>query len=125
MVEQQSEVVMPAPFMHPLGSRDYGSGNIYEMRTYTYEPGGIPQVLQAWEEAIPHREEYSPLAACWYTEFGGLNRFTHVWVYPDLNERARIRAESRQSPHWPPQASVRPVRQENKILMSAAFSPVK
>jgi hypothetical protein len=125
VVEQQSEAVMPAPFMHPLGSRDYGSGNIYEMRTYTYEPGGIPEVLKAWEQAIPYREEYSPLAACWYTEFGGLNRFTHVWVYPDLNERTRIRAESRQGSHWPPQASVRPVRQENKILMSAAFSPVK
>ena len=125
MVEQQSEAVIPAPFMHPLGSRDYGTGNIYEMRTYTYEPGGIREVLKAWEEAIPHREEYSPLAACWYTEFGGLNRFTHVWVYPNLNERARIRAESRQSSHWPPQASVRPVRQENKILMPAAFSPVK
>ena len=125
VVEQQSEAVMPAPFMHPLGSRDYGTGNIYEMRTYTYEPGGIREVLKAWEEAIPHREEYSPLAACWYTEFGGLNRFTHVWVYPDLNERSRIRAESRQGTHWPPQASVRPVRQENKILMSAAFSPVK
>jgi hypothetical protein len=125
VVEQQSEAVIPAPFMHPLGSRDYGTGNIYEMRTYTYEPGGIPEVLMAWEEAIPHREEYSPLAACWYTEFGGLNRFTHVWVYSDLNERARIRAESRQGTHWPPQASVRPVRQENKILMPAAFSPVK
>lgn len=125
VVEQQSEAVMPAPFMHPLGSRDYGTDNIYEMRTYTYEPGGIPEVLKAWEQAIPHREEYSPLAACWYTEFGGLNRFTHVWVYSDLNERARIRAESRQGTHWPPQASVRPVRQENKILMPAAFSPVK
>jgi hypothetical protein len=125
VVEQQSEAVIPAPFMHPLGSRDYGTGNIYEMRTYTYEPGGIREVLKAWEEAIPHREEYSPLAACWYTEFGGLNRFTHVWVYSDLNERARIRAESRQGTHWPPQASVRPVRQENKILMPAAFSPVK
>jgi hypothetical protein len=125
VVEQQSEAVIPAPFMHPLGSRDYGTGNIYEMRTYTYEPGGIREILQAWEEAIPHREEYSPLAACWYTEFGGLNRFTHVWVYPDLNERARIRAESRQGTHWPPRASVRPVRQENKILMPAAFSPVK
>ena len=75
VVEQQSEIVTPAPFMHPLGSRDYGTGNIYEMRTYTYEPGAIPQLLQAWEEAIPSREEYSPLAACWYTEFGGLNRF--------------------------------------------------
>ena len=70
VVEQQADIVTPAPFMHPLGSRDYGSGNVYEMRTYTYPPGGIPAVLKAWEEAVPHREEYSPLAACWYTELG-------------------------------------------------------
>ena len=125
VMEQQSEIVTPAPFMRPLGSRSYGNGNIYEMRTYTYEPGGIPEVLKAWAVAIPHREEYSPLAACWHTEFGGLNRFTHVWVYKDLNERARIRTETRQSTQWPPKTPVRPVRQENKILMAASFSAVK
>ncbi len=111
IVEQQSEIVTPAPFMHPLGSRDYGAGNIYEMRTYTYEPGGITKVLEAWAEAVPQREEYSPLAACWYTELGGLNRFTHVWVYQDLNERDRIRTKSRQAGHWPPNTGVSPLRQ--------------
>jgi hypothetical protein len=35
MVAQESEIMHPAPFMHPLGSRDYGTGNVYEMRTYT------------------------------------------------------------------------------------------
>jgi len=29
----------PASFMRPLGSRDYGTGNVYEMRIYTYAPG--------------------------------------------------------------------------------------
>ena len=29
----------PASFMRPLGSRDYGTGNVYEMRIYTYTPG--------------------------------------------------------------------------------------
>ncbi len=125
VVEQQSEIVTPAPFMHPLGSRDYGTGNVYEMRTYTYEPGGIPKVLSAWAEAMPHREEFSPLAACWSTELGALNRFTHVWVYPDLNERNRVRAASREDGSWPPSSGVRPLRQENKVLIPASFSPVK
>ncbi len=125
VVEQQSEIVTPAPFMHPLGSRDYGTGNVYEMRTYTYEPGGIPKVLSAWAEAMPHREEFSPLAGCWSTELGALNRFTHVWVYPDLNERNRARAASREDGSWPPSSGVRPLRQENKVLIPASFSPVK
>jgi hypothetical protein len=125
IVEQQAEIVTPAPFMHPLGSRDYGTGNVYEMRIYTFAPGDIPKVLDAWGKAIEAREKFSPLAACWTSELGGLNKFTHVWAYPNLNERARIRAETRTTGTWPPQTGVRPIRQENRILVAAPFSPVR
>ena len=95
IVAQEAEIVIPAPFMRELGSRNYGTGNVYEMRTYTYAPGDIPKVLDAWGKAIEAREKFSPLAACWTSELGGLNKFTHIWVYKDLNERARVREESR------------------------------
>ena len=81
--------------MRALGSRDYGTGNVYEMRTYTYAPGDISKVLEGWAKAIDAREKFSPLAACWTSELGGLNKFVHTWVYRDLNERARVREESR------------------------------
>jgi len=126
IVAQEAEIVIPAPFMRPLGSRDYGSGNVYEMRTYTYEPGALPKVLDAWAKAVPAREELSPLAACWTSELGGLNKFTHIWAYKDLAERDRVRAASRApGRNWPPQAGVRPLRQENKLLIPASFSPVR
>jgi hypothetical protein len=60
---QEAEIVIPAPFMRELGSRNYGTGNVYEMRTYTYAPGDIPKVLDAWGKAIEAREKFSPLAA--------------------------------------------------------------
>src|SRR6266849_4454095 len=91
---QEAEIMNPAPFMHSLGSRDYGTGNVYEMRIYTYASGDIPKVLEAWAKAIPDREKFSPLAACWTSELGGLNKFVHTWVYKDLNERARVREEA-------------------------------
>jgi hypothetical protein len=125
IVAQEAEIMVPAPFMHPLGSRDYGAVNVYEMRIYTFTRSDLPKVLDGWARAIPDREKFSPLAACWYSELGELNKFIHVWVYKDLNERARIREEARKSGHWPPQTGVRPVRQENKILIPTAFSPVK
>jgi hypothetical protein len=126
IVAQEAEIMIPAPFMHPLGSRDYGSGNVYEMRTYTYAPGDIPKVLEGWAKAIEARERFSPLAACWTSELGALNKFVHIWVYKDLNERARIREESRRpGGAWPPQTGVRPVQQENKLLIPAAFSPLR
>jgi hypothetical protein len=126
IVAQESEIMNPAPFMRALGSRDYGTGNVYEMRTYTYAPGDIPKVLEAWAKAVPSREELSPLAACWTSELGGLNKFVHTWVYKDLAERERVRAASRAPGRaWPPQSGVRPVRQENKLLIPASFSPVR
>src|SRR5438093_9543458 len=126
VVAQETEIVNPAPFMHALGSRDYGSGNVYEMRTYTFGPGDLPKVLDGWSKAIAAREEFSPLAACWTSEIGGLNKFVHTWVYKDLNERFRVREASRQAGGaWPPQTGVRPIRQDNKLLVPAAFSPVR
>ena len=125
IVAQEADIMIPAPFMHPLGSRDYGMGNVYEMRIYTYAPGDIAAVLEAWGKAVPAREKLSPLAACWTSELGGLNKFVHVWCYKDLNERTRIREESRKGGQWPPQPGVRPIRQENKLLVPAAFSPLR
>lgn len=126
IVEQESEIVIPAPFTRPLGSCDYGTGNVYEMRTYTYAPGDLQKVLDAWTEAVPAREELSPLAACWTSELGELNKFVHTWVYKDLAERDRVRTASRApGRNWPPQSGVRPLRQENKLLIPASFSPVR
>jgi hypothetical protein len=81
IVAQESEIMNPAPFMRPLGSRDYGTGNVYEMRIYTFAPGDIPKVLDGWASAIEAREQFSPLAACWTSELGVLNKFVHTWVY--------------------------------------------
>ena len=132
VVAQEAEIMTPAPFMHPLGSRDYGTGNVYEMRTYTYAPGDISKVVEAWVKAIPDREKFSPLAACWCSELGGLNKFVHTWVYKDLNERARVREAARTGGGaWPPQAGVQPgcslcrktTVQGRRLLGSAACSP--
>jgi len=125
IVAQESEIMTPAPFMHLLGSRDYGTGNVYEMRTYTFGPGDIAKVIDAWGKAIDEREKFSPLAACWTSEVGGLNKFVHTWVYKDLNQRAQVREQARKAGVWPPQTGVRPIRQENRILLPAAFSPVR
>jgi hypothetical protein len=126
IVAQEAEIMNPAPFMRALGSRDFGTGNVYEIRTYTYAPGDIPKVLEAWAKVIESRERLSPLAACWTSELGGLNKFVHTWVYKDLAERERVRAESRRpGSGWPAQSGVRPVRQENKLLIPASFSPVR
>src|SRR2546425_3176661 len=93
IVEQQSDIMIPAPFMKPLGSRDYGTGNFYEMRIYTYAPGDLPKVLEAWGKAVPGREKLSPLAACWTSEIGGLHKVLPRPGYKDSQAANRTRRE--------------------------------
>ena len=123
IVNMQSEILLPAPFMTPLGEREIGP--VYEMRIYTYPQRGIPKVLDAWGKVIAEREKLSPLAGCWYSDIGDLNKFIHLWAYKSLDERNRIRAESRAGGVWPPQSGVIPVKQENKILTPFSFSPMR
>ncbi len=122
ILNMESEIYIAADFMRPMSNQ--ALGNIYEMRSYTYQPGTMGEVLKRWAAAVPHREEYSPLAAGMYTELGGLNKWVHIWPYKDLEERNRIREEASKNEHWPPPTREFLVRQENKIMMPAAFSPM-
>jgi hypothetical protein len=118
-----SEIFIPAPFMRPLGG-DQALGNVYEMRSYTYKTGSIGKVVDIWADAVPHREEFSPLAAAMYTEIGGLNKWVHIWPYKDLEDRNRVRAEASKSSHWPPPTREFLVNQESKIMVPSSFSPM-
>ena len=64
ILNMNAEIWQPAPFMKPMGPSPDGGpqalGNIYEMRTYTYQPGSMPELLRRWAEALPYREEFSP-----------------------------------------------------------------
>jgi len=123
MIESmESEIFLPTSFMEPLGNRQLG--NIYEMRTYVYQAGSMPEVLKRWEKAIPQRVQLSPLAACWYSDIGELNKFVHIWAYKDFAERDRVRTESLQLPTWPPNTREFIVSQTNKMLIPAACSPM-
>ncbi len=123
ILNMESEIFIPAPFMRPMGG-DQALGALYEMRTYTYKTGSIGKVVDIWAEAVPAREEFSPLAAAMYTDVGGLNKWVHIWPYQDLEQRNTIRAEAVKTPSWPPPTREFLVNQENKIMVPASFSPM-
>ena len=118
-----SEILLPAPFTQPMGERKIGP--IYELRMYTYNPGDIPKVMEAWGGAIEERQKFSPLVGAWYSDVGDLNRWFHMWAYDSLEQRERVRAETREKGVWPPPSSVSPIKQENKLLIPAACSPMQ
>ena len=123
VVNMQSDFYLPAPFMQPLGERKIGP--VYEIRIYTYKPGDIPQVIEAWGNAIEEREKYSPLVGAFYSDVGALNKWVHMWAYESFEHRMQVREETRAKGVWPPSSPVAPVHQENKLLLPAECSPMQ
>ena len=125
VVTQQSEVFVPAPFSPPLEPRTLG--NIYEIRQYTLAAGGIPGMIERWTPKIGERVKLSPLVGAWYSEFGALNKWVHIWAYKDAAERQRIRDEARAKGIWPPGGGPAGgmLKQENMLVVPASFSPLR
>jgi len=77
------------------------SGNLYELRNYRAKPGGaVRQWLEIFTGALKHREKYSKIVGLWQTEAGQPNEVGHIWAYPDLNARAKARADAANDPGW-------------------------
>ncbi|MGE0226762.1 MAG: NIPSNAP family protein, partial [Acetobacteraceae bacterium] len=122
---QQSEVFIPAPFSPRLEPMEVGP--VFEIRAYTLAPGAIPEMIRRWEAKIEERVKLSPLVGAWYSEFGALNRWIHIWAYKDAAERQRIRADAVARGLWPPggAASGIVIKQENTLVMPSSFSPIR
>jgi len=118
-----SEIFIPAPFSPELKTGK--NGPIYEMRTYTLQPGKIPQFIDAWSKNIAARTKLSPLTIAMHSELGDLNKWVHIWSYKNLAERDAVREKAKETGVWPPKGTDRPVFQENKILLPAPFSPAQ
>jgi hypothetical protein len=125
VISQQSEVFLPAPFSPPLEPRQVGP--VFEIRQYTLAAGGIPGMIERWTPKIEERVKLSPLVGAWYSEFGALNKWCHIWAYRDAAERQRIRGDAVARGIWPPRGG-QPggtLRQENMLVVPAAFSPIR
>lgn len=124
IVHQRSEIFISFPFVPALEPGDHGP--VYEMRYYEMPPGSMRNAMQAWEAALPKRLTRSPIVAAMHTEFGELNKFMHIWPYKSLDQRFEIRAKAAADGIWPPKGvGGGAIRQNNKIMYPAPFSPMQ
>src|SRR5258708_35982036 len=85
VVDQETKIMIPAPFSPPLEPRTLGG--IYEIRTYVYKPRSMPHVLESWSAAIGERTKLSPLVGAFYSEGGVVTRNVHSWAYKRAGSR--------------------------------------
>ena len=53
LVAMRTDIMIPAPFSPELKPGKVGP--YFEMRTYTYAPGALPNVLENWGRALPEQ----------------------------------------------------------------------
>ena len=84
------------------GRQDQGNAMIYELRTYTVKPGTTGDMVKAASTVSLEirKDDYGKLEGYWWTDIGPLNQVMHLWSYPDLNERSRLRGELAQNRRW-------------------------
>jgi len=124
VVDQKSQIFIPAPFSPKLEPRQLGG--IYEIRMYTLKPGAVPNQIERWAGAIGERVKLSPLAFAGHSELGDLNIWCHIWAYKDAADRFAIRDKARKEGIWPPRGGQpgQTLIQQNMLVVPASFSPL-
>ena len=125
VLEMESKILHGAPFSPNFAPGEHGT--IYEFRTYTYNAGAIPKVIEGWKPLVPARAAISPLIFAGFTDIGALNQWVHVWAYKNMGERERIRAEAVKAGIWPPprDPSVTMLKMESTLTVPASWSPLR
>lgn len=131
VVTQRSDIFVPAPFSPKIAPGQLGP--YFEMRTYTYAPGSLPNIIENWGLALPDRLKYGSPCFLGHSDLGGLNKWVHIWPYASLDQRMSIRKQVLDAQIWPPPVVAAKagrnclpfVAQENKIVVPASFSPIQ
>ena len=125
VLEMESKILQAAPFSPHFEPGEHGG--LYEFRTYTFGPGAIPKVIEAWSPRIKERSAVSPLIFAGSTDIGPLNQWVHVWAYKNMGERETLRAKAMKPGQWPPPRDASTVvhKQQSTFAVPAKFSPLR
>jgi hypothetical protein len=100
---------------------------IVEKRVYTLKPGKAGEYLALYraEGLLVQTKHLGMLIGYYSADVGALNQITHMWGYPDMNDRAIRRAALYADSDWQrllPKLLAMIERMENSILTPASFA---
>lgn len=83
-----------------IAPRTIAGRHVDQARRYRVRDGGLGDWVAIFLEALPAREEHSPLAALFTLSTPAGDEVLHFWPYPDLNARSAARAAAMDDPRW-------------------------
>jgi len=102
---------------------------LYELRTYTFTPGKMPDYLKLSAEvgSKVRGDRYGKRLGTWTSEIGVLNQVWHLWEYESYEERTRLRGELSKNRDWTEGfvSKIRPLLARQEIRFMNAFLPFK
>ena len=104
---------------------------ILEIRDYQVYTGKLPELVRLYETegTMIQQEELGGFVGAFTVDVGhALSTYTHMWRYESYEERTRRRAALQAREDW--QAfltKIQPLihKQENRILIPTAYSPLR
>jgi len=103
-------------------------GGIFELRSYTLNPGKLLEWEGAWRKGIEARRQLISPVGAWFSQIGRLHQVHHLWQYPDLESRKETREKAWQVDGWSDtvhKSSQLAKFMDSYILEPLSFSPLK
>ncbi|KAJ2848742.1 hypothetical protein GGI22_005671, partial [Coemansia erecta] len=124
--ERNSQVMLEFKFWptHPPVTK----GGVYELRSYTLKPGMLLEWEQNWRVGVECRRHHEEPMGAWFSQLGDLNQVHHLWQYPDLHVRKKVRESAWSENGWPETVlNTVPLIQSmsSRIMLPMAFSSLK
>ena len=109
-------------------SPPHNEGGIFELRSYTLQPGALLEWENAWRSGIEARKQFVKPVGAWFSQVGRLHQVHHLWQYPNLETRKQTREKAWKVDGW--SDTVHKTGQlartmDAAILTALPFSPLK
>ncbi|KAG6919019.1 hypothetical protein DXG01_009729 [Tephrocybe rancida] len=123
----------------------HAQGGIFELRTYTLQPGTLLEWETTWcvvpvavlgrssrsdprRRGIEARRKFTAPVGAWFSQIGRLHQVHHMWQYPTLEARKELREQAWQIDGWAETVSKTAQlakSMDSFILKPLPFSPLK
>lgn len=103
-------------------------GGIFELRSYTLQPGKLLEWESNWKRGLEARRSVMEPAGAWFTQIGHLNMVHYMWQFKDLRDREEMRHKSWSQPGWSDTVhKTVPLikKMETRILVPMDWSPLR